>query len=371
MPRKIRTLNGLLTNLPTPVETSPAARVLKNYRNETYLVFTDESFRSFFGLENRNGYFCYAAVGIPEREYESFKRRLVPIFKEYESYVVGDSGNQLREFKFEDFGKLPRDQREAIATKIGRMLPLHGGFIAGFYARVVGIVTEKVRVDLLFDDHAASLPETYTEQYEAARSELQEQLEGVGQSETIAMILRTVLSCIAQFLETSECKFRFICDPKEKKEDKAVHTAVDDYFKLLKNAIPNAAKLYLGLDNTRHSHEEVGVQIADLMVGEIRSLFQAHPELLTEGASKVFITGTSREEFEWWGKSFEDGPFGKIGGLTKISPDLRRALTRTDGTNCIPLYRNSCAAGLLTCYTDLGQPRHIEIFEGHFFQQTD
>jgi len=332
----------------------------------------DESFRSFFGLENPNGYFCYAAVGIPEREYESFKRLLVPIFKQYESYVVGDSGNQLREFKFEDFGKLPRDQREVVATKIGRMLPLHGGFIAGFYARTVGIVTEKVRVDLLLDDHAKSLPDKYAPQYEAARSELKEQLEGTAQSETIAMILRTVLSCIAQFLETSQCKFRLICDPKEKKEDKAVHAAVDEYLgKLLKNALPNVAKLYLGMDNTRHSHEEVGVQIADLIVGEVRSLFQAHPELLTEGSSKAFISGSSREEFEWWGEPFEGASFTKLGSLTKIPAELRRALTHADGTNCLPLYRNSCAAGLLTCYTDLGQPRHIEMFEGHFFQQTD
>ena len=112
---------------------------------------------------------------------------------------------------------------------------------------------------------------------------------------------------------------------------------------------------------------EIGLQIADLLAGEIRSLFETYPELLTESSHLELVTGDSREDVEWWETSL--GLFQKLGHLTKVSDRLSRALAETDGTNCLPLYRHSLASGLLTCFSDLGQPRQIEVFEGNFFQQ--
>ena len=97
------------------MESSPATATIRNHKNETYLVFMDETFRAFFGLEQPKGYLCYSAVGIPENEYAYVTRSLARIFTKYEAYVVGDSGIHLKEFKFEDFKKLQRDRREEIA----------------------------------------------------------------------------------------------------------------------------------------------------------------------------------------------------------------------------------------------------------------
>ena len=121
MPRSIRTAAGLVTQLPRPFETSPCTRVVREYQGNKYLVFVDESMREFFGLNAPNGYLCYAAVGIPEKEYEVLSRALRPIFKEYESAMVGDSQTNLTEFKFEDFRKMDKEQRVRIAQRqIGR-----------------------------------------------------------------------------------------------------------------------------------------------------------------------------------------------------------------------------------------------------------
>jgi hypothetical protein len=341
---------------------------IKNHKNETYLVFMDETFRAFFGLERPQGYLCYAAVGIPEKEYEYVKRSLARIFDEYERYVVGDSGNHLQEFKFEEFKKLPREKREGLASQIGKTIKLAGGFVMGFYTRVAGIVMERVRTNLIGD--ADVVPNDHKALYDEAAAELRMELEGVGQSQAIAHILRVPLSAMAHFLESSGCKFHVLCDPRESKEDKAVQLSIDDYVRNhFGRALPKEAGLYLGLDNTRPSHTEIGLQLADMLAGEVRSLFEAHPGLVTENSRLEIVSSSSREDVEWWETSF--GIHQKLGHLIRMPDYLVRAVERADGTNCLALYRHSLASGLLTCFTDLGQPRHIEVFEGNFFQQLD
>jgi hypothetical protein len=368
MPRILRLRNNLIISAKRPSETSPATSAIKNHRNETYLVFMDETFRAFFGLERPQGYLCYAAVGIPEKEYEYVKRSLARVFKEFESYVVGDFGNHLKEFKFEELKRLPRSQKESIASQIGRIIKLADGFIMGFYARVAGIVMERVRTNLVGE--AAFVPNDHKDLYDEAAAELRIELAGVGQSQTIAHILRIPLSALTHFLESPNCKFRLLCDPRESKEDRAVQLAIDDYIgNHFGRALPKEAGLYLGLDNTRPSHTEIGLQLADILAGEVRSLFEAHPGLVTGNSSLDLVGSSSREDVEWWDSSL--GFHQKLGHLTKMPDDLFRAVSRADGTNCLPLYRHSLAAGLLTCFTDLGQPRQIEVFEGNFFQQLD
>ena len=125
----------------------------------------------------------------------------------------------------------------------------------------------------------------------------------------------------------------------------------------------------MGVDNTRPSHTEIGLQLADMLAGEVRSLFEAHPGLVTESTGLEIVSSSSREDVECWETSL--GLHQKLGHLTKMPDHLLRAVSKADGTNCLPFYRHSLAAGLLTCFTDLGQPRHIEVFEGNFFQQLD
>lgn len=228
---------------------------------------------------------------------------------------------------------------------------------------------ERVRVGLVGDDRG--VPPDCNVLYERAALELREQAnEGVAQSETIASILRIPLAGLSHFMQFFQCPFRILCDPRESREDKAVLRAIDEFFSGPMAAIaPNEAKLYLGMDNTLPSDQEIGLQLADLLTGEVRSFFDANPEFLISCASRTLITWNSRANIEVWETLM--GNHGKAGTLEIIPPEIMARIERFSGESCIPFYRPSFAAGLLSCYTNLGQPRHIELYEGNFFQQTD
>jgi hypothetical protein len=163
---------------------------VKRYRGKPYLIFVDESLRSFFGFAQPIGYLCYAAVGIPEEEYSFLKRSMAVIFHDYESMVVGDSGVHLKEFKFDRFKSLSSEQRADLAGRIQKVLRTYGCFVAAFYARVKGVVMEQVRSGLVGQQN--EVPADHQALYAESASELRKNTEdGVAQSETISSILRS------------------------------------------------------------------------------------------------------------------------------------------------------------------------------------
>jgi hypothetical protein len=157
---------------------------------------------------------------------------------------------------------------------------------------------------------------------------------------------------------------------REAKEDKAVLAAIDAFFSGPLNAVaPDEAKLYRGMDKTVASEDEVGLQLADLLTGEVRLFFEVNPEFLTNQSSRKLVTSLSREEIEM--SDNDNGDLPQICLILRTPPHLLEKLEKFSGESCLPIYRASFAASLLSCYTDLGQPRHIELFENNFFQQID
>jgi len=369
VPRELRFRDGRTEWVNTPLETAPISRLVKRYRGKPYLIFVDESLRSFFGFAQPNGYLCYAAVGIPEEEYSFLKRSMAVIFHDYESMVVGDSGVHLKEFKFDRFKSLSSEQRADLAGRIQKVLRTYGCFVAAFYARVKGVVMEQVRSGLVGQQN--EVPADHQALYAESASELRKNTEdGVAQSETISSILRIPLAGLSYFMRQFECPYRICCDPREAKEDKAVLSAIDNFFSGPMNVLaPEESKLYGGMNNRVDSVDEIGLQIADLLTGEVRFFFENNPELLSVESDHKLITGESREEIEMWVHEF--GIYHKYGSLIKIPPDIMQKIQVFSGGSCIPIYRRSFAAGLLGYYTDLGQPRYIELYEGNFFQQID
>src|ERR1700730_9727733 len=93
------------------------------FRNN-YLVFVDESTNRFFNLDSHYGYFCHAAVGIPELEYQQVVERLVPVFEQYRQMV----GPRETELKHREFRRIQHRERFALATQIAEVLRDTGGF---------------------------------------------------------------------------------------------------------------------------------------------------------------------------------------------------------------------------------------------------
>ncbi len=352
MPRELRFRDGHTEIAPMPFEVARISRVVKRHSGELYKIFVDESVHSFFGFDVPTGYLCYAAVGIPAEEYEHLKRSTAKIFSQYELYVTGDPDVHLGEFKFERFKSLPAEQRQDLAKQIQRTFRAYGCFVTAFYIRTQGAVMEHLRSDLVGEK--AEIPEDFDALYSAAARELKEDAAaGIAQSATIASILRIPLLGLSHFMSQFGCPFQILCDPRQAKEDRAVLQAIDTVFSgPLKALAPEEAALYQGMDNSVSSEDEVGLQLADLLTGEVRWFFGANPEFLTNQSSSRLVTGTSQEDIEMWITAFNI--YHKYGAILRIPPHLKQKLEQFDGTSCLAIYRPSFAAGLLSCYTDLG-----------------
>jgi hypothetical protein len=74
----------------------------KAKKGQPYIVLTDESLFEFFQLNTLTGYFCHAAVVIPEHEYASFGIELKPVFEQYRALT----GSSQTEFKYAEFQRL-------------------------------------------------------------------------------------------------------------------------------------------------------------------------------------------------------------------------------------------------------------------------
>ena len=369
MAREIRYRDGRLDIIPMPLETSKLTKIVNRYRGKPYRIFVDESMRSFFGFKQPNGYLCYAAVGIPEEEHVYVQRAMALIHRDYEFYVTGDTEMHLTEFKFDRFRSLPEDQRRSLAQRIEKVFKVYGIFVTAFFIHTKGAVMEQVRSGLV--GTADIVPKDSQALYdEAAETLRKSEADGVAQAETIYSILRIPLSGLANFLGYFQCPFKIYCDPREAKEDRAVLAAIDDFFKGPMAAIsPGEAVLYGGMNNLTSSEDEIGLQLADILTGEVRTFFEENPGFLTAGASPELITGVSVEEVMMY--SVIMNIKHKSGALVDMPEDLQEKLNVPSGVSSLPLYKPSFAAGLLSCYNDSGQPQHIELYGQRFFHQLD
>ncbi len=332
----------------------------------------DESFSMFWELTARTGYFCHAAVGVPERESPGLKADLGPILRDF----VALTG--LAEFKHHDgFKTLDYRDRRRLALRLRSALTARGAFIAGFYTPARSFVFERVRINLMGE--AEEIPEDGDELYETAVGELKAELSGPGQSGAIWRLLMLPLMAVANLLASLGCGYKIICDPREKKEDKAVRAVLEDLVMRtgnFRNAPPMDMRTDLdthfrGIDFSKTSEEEAGLQIADLMVGEVSAFFKANDALLTHGASRQLVTPTSNEPINTVTQI--GGQVFKTGALHKMPAQLRARLLRPDPDKrtVLPLFRRLFAAGILSCYSAFGQPRHIMVFEGLIKDQCE
>ncbi len=179
-------------------------------------------------------------------------------------------------------------------------------------------------------------------------------------------------------LATLGSSFTVIYDPREKKEDRAVIRAIDDVLAAFKNLKGKNVDLRWDLHTfvkgfiyDRRSENEVGLQLADLMAGETRAFFDANPELMEFAASRRLVTQTSYEPMstvEW-----AEGQLYKTGAVYRFPLALQKQWLAQDqaGRTVLPLFRDLFGAGIATCYSTWGQPRHIALFDRYVFDQLE
>ena len=328
-----------------PLLTCPGLHYWAPHIGTPYLVFVDESFRGFFEFRER-GYFAYAALGIPESQYDGMKSAVAPVFEEYRRLT---SAGQ-REIKHTEFKRIAYRDRRRLAVKIRDAFKAHGAFINVFYSPLRSVVLEHVRTRL-FVDGKREIPADFKALYSEAAEHLKTEREGPGQSELIKKLLMLPISAVANMLATFGSSFTVIYDPREKKEDKAVIAAIDGVLAALMNLKDEDVEMrwdlhtfVKGFVHDRGSEDEVGLQMADLMAGETRVFFDVNPEQMEFAASRKLITQESYEP--WVTVERARGELWKTGALNRMP----RRCARSGGSRTGPAarcYRSSVSFSAL------------------------
>ena len=353
---------GRLRWKPMPLAVCPGRSIWERFRHQEYLVFVDESFYRFFGFDTPEGNFCHAAVGVPVNNYLRLQRLLAPLLQDYSRQVQRTLGDAAGEIKHSTLRRLPTSFQAKVVRTLVSKLKETGGFVAGFYSSTRGMVMERVRTNLL--DEATEVPTDHAALYDAARLELLDQFRGVGQSGILAMLLLTPFASISSLLRSFGCTFRVRYDPRQRDEDRVVREALADYMGRLVN-VPDLfgpVTNYLGMEANILSHNDLGLQLADVIAGEVRDFFRSNPESLTESTTLRLITPESDEPMQRFEK-IGDLVFKK-GVLMPMSAGLTAKLRRKNPENPISYCYPILAAGMLTCVTDTGQLRDLEISTG-------
>jgi hypothetical protein len=350
---------------PFPLKTCPGREIWERYRKQKFLVFVDESFFMFFELASKTGYFCHAMVGVPVNEYPRLKEAVNPIFQEYKALTQASA----QEFKHSEYKRIDFARRKDLAARLADAMKKHGAFIGGFYTSLTAFVLERVRFDIV--DLADTVPENCEEQYRHAVETLGGGEKGPGNYVILSRLLELPVTAVASMLSEFDCTFRVIYDPREKREDKAIRAYVEAFANVLKHTLPDVSERYLGMDIETHSEDELGLQLADLVAGEIVDFFKANEELLAYGSTSRLITPVSEESIQTIASLGRR--WVKTGVLTPMPIDLYERFFRDDpnGRTVLPCFVELMSSGILTCYGSFGTPRDLLIFEKLIWDQAD
>jgi hypothetical protein len=357
---------GIRINSPEPLRNCPTLPIWQKRSGQVYLVFIDETFSGFFEMRDR-GYFCHAAVGIPEAEYAAVGEEMKPLFERFKDLLVPDH----KEFKHTEFKRIPFAERSSLARASRDVLYEHGCFISGFYSPVDAYLLERVRTDLLGDVGVKSVPADHKALLAQKAEDLKAGWDGPGHSAIIRQLLLTPLSGLLNFAGAIDVRIRIIYDPRGPREDKAVWKALLDLQEGFGKAMPKTASRLLDVNITSKSEDEIGLQIADLAAGEVRAFFDANPQFMEYGASPKLITPDSDEPVEAWiqlkGRQYKSGSVISMpGALQKrfFNPDPKER-------SVLPIFTDVLMCGMLTCFSSWGTPRHVAAFDKHFMDQLD
>jgi hypothetical protein len=350
---------------PYPLRTCPGRKTWERYRRQDYLVFVDESFFMFFEMTSRTGYFCHGGVGVPQARYDSLKVAVRPIFQDF----LKLTRPELQEFKHNEFKRIEFRERKALAIRLRDVLRERGGFVTGFYTPVRSFVLERVRTEIM--DEMEAIPEDQEGIYAATATTMKTQFERPGSSALVKELLTLPVVAFANMLAAFGCRFKIIYDPRDGREDKAVQNHIDSLVQAIKGTSPEVAGKYIGMDCSRRSEEEVGLQFADLVAGETKDFLEGNPEMQSYGARSRIITQRSKEPIATVGTLA--GHRFKTGVLTKMPKEIQGRFFEDDpgGRYVFPCFTELLASGMLTCYSSWGTPRDLMIYEGLIWDQTD
>jgi hypothetical protein len=347
----------------------PGRALWQPYAGKEYTVFVDESFFKFFDFTHADGNFVHGTVGVPTERYEDFTVAMRPAVDDYRRAVREATGVEPTELKSSDLYKQPFPVRRRLVLSLNAALAAHGGFVTGFYTSNRGYVMEAIRESL--EDGTTTVPEEHAGLFTEKAKKLNEAESGPGKSDLLGKLLFLPVAATAYFFNDLECPFRMVYDPRDEREDVAVKNTIEKLMAMvMKTEKLGIKSTFLGLEIDKRSHEEFGLQIADIVAGEVRRYFRFNPDLLTHGSGLDLIT-FEIQDGEVATVEEIDGALHKKGRQVQIPTFLLKKAMKASEDCALPYLRNLLGSGLITCITEFGTERDVALFDGCFLDLCD
>ena len=344
-----------------------------------YSIYLDESFYEFWGLQNPQGSFCYAVFGLADNQAAALREFHKGFLQEFQAAVGKELKEEPpRELKSVLFRRLPVTVRRRLWLGLRRFMLSSDSFVLADFTPVRGFVLERVRSDLARNGEER-LPDKWQPLYEQRQAEILKLVAqgGAGQAAILEWLVGTTFAGLAHYLASRTDKYEVYFDPRSPKEDDGVRSGILSFTKMSLQALhQDDPGRFKGVCGDRKSEELPGLQIADLMVGEVRNWFISNPEILSFGSGPQLVTTeTSNMIFKHAaplanplsGRNFS----AKRQRYTRLPPGLAGGLYRANEHSALPYFRNVLAKGLLSCVAEWGEFRHIDFGSGGVIDSID
>jgi hypothetical protein len=332
----------------------------------------DESFFEFWGFRRPDGNFCYVVFGLPVEQLAILEARHGDLLDDFKKAFVSELKEpEPIELKSSSFRRLGPRMRRRFGLRLRDLIEEIHGFIIAEYSEVRGFVLESIRSDLL-DQAATDLPQNYDELYMARTKELSDLIrqEKAGQSPTLRKLIELPTSALAFYLVPKTNSYEVLLDPRGSTEDANIAKMLRETTLEVINNVQrdNPAKLkQVRFDIP--SEKAPGLQVADILAGEIRQWFLSNPELLTFSSSRRLLRDSELPQAR--GRNQYGEIVVKPQRTVALPPGLERKLSRATPESALPYFRDSLANGLLSCLAYYGEFRHIDFANHQIIDSPD
>jgi hypothetical protein len=333
-------------------------------------VYVDEVFEHFMNLPRMDGYFCYASIMVDEKTEGQLKAFWNALENRLKNAYRRATGFWIKgEFKSTYLRKLTLEDRSDAAKRIAYFLRKNGGFIAGYYTTVHGLMCWELRSSAGFED-ADKLPPYDVGELEKKAAQLRaEKKKGFGESQLLQGLFHTIASVPLSWLGVLPANFRICYDSRNPKEDRVLLKLCEEFFPRMAEIEPDRMAAYLGGQGHPDSSQVPGLMLADIICKELRDFVQAAPEILVDQSEWRMITPTSREGYplpvEIGGRTM------KWGAAKLMSPSTAQKLHELRQTVPFSFLLPCLADFKLSCYGHFGEGRIVDFVNEVFHDQVD
>ena len=337
-----------------------------------YVVYLDESFFQFWPFDNRSGNFCYAVFGLPQSQLIALGEFHDEFLHRFQAAIEAElKEDPPVELKSHLFRRLPFNTRRRLGLQLREFMTRANAFLLADFTEVRGFVLEGIRSSLARHAHKR-LPDDWETLYERRRRELTELVkkgkEGIGP--VLDRLMGTTIGAVAHFLTTRASSYEVFFDPRQPREDLEVADSIREFTEMVLNRMHQEEPgRFKGVSGRYKSGELPGLQVADLLVGEVRNWFLNNEAILRFESGPDLVTEENANAHWYFPAGIKF--MSKRQRVRKLPPGLVRRLQRANESSILPFFRNHLARSLLSCVAYWGEFRHVNFEEGSAIDSLD